>query len=111
MTLTQHGCITDLPSESPRVFWGGVLRSEEMSGSKTGETPARKFHPGDVVQLKSGGTKMTVSGYGSVPGALDAAMRAKVGDPNADLVRCKWVGKKAHVGYFEEATLRVVSAD
>ena len=87
-----------------------VLRSEKMSGSKTVQPLARKFRTGDVVQLKSGGTKMTVSGYGSVPGAL-AAMRSNVADPNADLVRCQWVGKKAHIGYFEEATLNAVASE
>ena len=74
------------------------------------EPSSRNFKPGDIVQLKSGGTKMTVSGYGTVPSAL-GALKSLPADPNADLVRCRWVGKKAHIGYFEEATLHTVSPD
>lgn len=57
-----------------------------------------KFNPGDVVELKSGGPKMTVQGYSAVgPGV-----------PTPE-VRCKWfVNTEAKSDKFHEDSLRKV---
>ena len=58
---------------------------------------AKRFKTGDIVQLKSGGPKMTVEGYDAI---------------NGRLVQCQWfAGSKLSDGYFEEDVLQPVTDD
>jgi uncharacterized protein YodC (DUF2158 family) len=67
-------------------------------------TPA--FKPGDVVQMKSGGSKMTVVGYGFEPGPMTSFTDSLL---DSTSVRCKWLrGAKLESGMFEEVALLLV---
>lgn len=57
--------------------------------------PGKRFKTGDIVQLKSGGPKMTVQGYEGI---------------HARYVECQWfAGSKLSEGSFEEDTLQLVT--
>jgi uncharacterized protein YodC (DUF2158 family) len=60
----------------------------------------QKFQDGTVVRLKSGGPKMTVSGYG------------KYGYGSTDTYKCKWFDDKNNLieHTFDEEDLEAVSA-
>lgn len=58
---------------------------------------AKRFKTGDIVQLKSGGPKMTVENYEAL---------------NGRMVECQWfAGSKLSSGYFEEDSLKPVTEE
>lgn len=60
-----------------------------------------RFKTGDIVQLKSGGPRMTVRGYDML-----ATLN---GGPS---VQCQWfAGAKLSSGHFEEESLNLCSAE
>ena len=62
---------------------------------------SEKFQTGDIVQLKSGGPKMTVVGYADIFGTSDKKT-----------VRCQWfAGSKLESGSFPEDSLEVPAKD
>jgi len=58
---------------------------------------AGKFQIGSIVELKSGGPKMTVAG-------IDTRFTV----PKPDVYKCQWFGgKKLEDGYFPEESLKL----
>ena len=74
----------------------------------------KKFKPGDVVQLKSGGPKMTVSRYHLDIGdaIIDAIFRRKGKEPQeTTVVECEWFdGARSVNGKFEQDLLQFATA-
>jgi uncharacterized protein YodC (DUF2158 family) len=96
-----------LPSTETKA--AAVVRVEKLASkqntlqfslSNLNTMPEKTFKPGDIVQLKSGGPKMTVEAHDD---------RLAVLLQEVEQVQCRWfAGSKLQSGMFDASSLKLV---